>query len=305
MHIRTVLGDISPGALGITACHEHLLWAVPEPYAGEDPDLGFDSIPAAVDELRHFKQLGGGALVEMTTAEIGRDPHSMAEISRAAGVHVIAAAGHHKAKFSAATLDGQTVEQIAARMVAEVRDGIDATGIRAGVIKAATSAGSAAESELRVIRAAGLAHQETGAPVSTHTEAGTFAVEQARLLLEAGVRPDKLCVGHLDRGLEPRIYLELAGMDIYLGFDQIGKEKYWPDAERVRLIQDLVERGHGHQILLSGDTARKSAWHTHNPHTEGIAHLLARFGPALLQAGISPNAIHRLLVENPAAFLAF
>ncbi len=305
MHIRTVLGDIPPGEMGITACHEHLLWVVPEPYAGEDPDLGFDSVPAAVDELRHFKRLGGAALVEMTTAEIGRHPQGLAQISRAAGVHVIAAAGHHKAKFSAAALEGQTVEQIAARMVTEVRDGIDGTGIRAGVIKAATSAGEAAESELHVIRAAGLAYQETGAPVSTHTEAGTFAVEQARLLLEAGVRPDKLCVGHLDRGLEPRTYLELAGMGIYLGFDQIGKEKYWPDAERVRLIQDLVERGHGGQILLSGDTARKSAWYAHNPQTQGISHLLVRFSPALLQAGVSPNAIHHLLVENPASFFAF
>ena len=115
MHIRTVLGDIPPGEMGITACHEHLLWVVPEPYAGEDPDLGFDSVPAAVDELRHFKRLGGAALVEMTTAEIGRHPQGLAQISRAAGVHVIAAAGHHKAKFSAAALEGQTVEQIAAR----------------------------------------------------------------------------------------------------------------------------------------------------------------------------------------------
>lgn len=305
MHIRTVLGDIAPTDLGITACHEHLLWVVPEPYTGEDPDLGFDSIPAAVAELRHFKSLGGGALVEMTTAEIGRDPQRMAQISREAGVHVIAAAGHHKAKFSAAALAGQTIEQIAARMIAEVREGINGTHLRAGVIKAATSAGQAAESELRVIRAAGLAHQETGAPVSTHTEAGTFAVEQARLLLEAGVRPEKLCVGHLDRGLEPRTYLELAGLGIYLGFDQIGKEKYWPDAERVRLIADLIERGHGGQILLSGDTARKSSWHAHNPQTDGIGHLLACFRPALLQASVSPAAIHHLLVENPAAFFAF
>jgi phosphotriesterase-related protein len=305
MNIRTVLGDISPETLGITTCHEHLLWCVPEPYADEDPDLGFDSVPAAVSELRHFKSLGGSALVEMTTAEIGRAPLELAQISRAAGVHVIAAAGHHKAKFSAAALEGQSVEQIAARMVTEIREGMDGTPIRAGLIKAATSANTATESERRVIRAAGVAHGQTGAPVSTHTEAGTFAVEQARLLLEAGVRAEKLCIGHLDRGLEPQIYRALADMGVFLGFDQLGKEKYWPDAERVRLIGDLIARGHTRQILLSGDTARKSAWRVHNPDTQGIGHLLARFCPALLAAGVSAADLHCLLVSNPAAFLAF
>ena len=305
MIIRTVLGDISPEILGVTTCHEHLLWTVPEPYTGEDPDLGFDSVPAAVSELRHFKSLGGSALVEMTTAEIGRAPTELAQISRAAGVHVIAAAGHHKAKFSAAALEGQTVEQIAARMIAEIRVGMDGTSIRAGLIKAATSANTAAESERRVIRAAGLAHRQTGAPVSTHTEAGTFAVEQADLLLEAGVRPEKLCIGHLDRGLPPQTYRELAALGVYLGFDQLGKEKYWPDAERVRLVVDLIAAGHVRQILLSGDTARKSAWRVHNPNTQGIGHLLANFQPALLAAGVSEADLHCLLVTNPAEFLAF
>src|SRR5512133_3850488 len=105
MKIRTVLGDIPPSELGVTTCHEHLLWAVPEPYADEDPDLGFDSIPAAVAELRHFKTAGGGALVEMTTAEIGRCPTELQQISKAAGVHVISATGHHKEKFSATALN--------------------------------------------------------------------------------------------------------------------------------------------------------------------------------------------------------
>ena len=310
MHIRTVLGDIPPQQLGVTTCHEHLLWAVPEPYADEDPDLGFDSVPAAVSELRHFQSMGGSALVEMTTAEIGRSPCELAQISRATGVHIIAATGHHKAKFSAA-LAGQSMQEITRRMITEVSDGIavpcteHSAILRAGIIKAATSQNTASESERRVIQAVGQAHQATGAPVSTHTEAGTFAVEQARLLLEAGVSPAKLCIGHLDRGLAMDIYLQLADLGVYLGFDQLGKEKYWPDAERIQLILHLLGRGYGRQILLSGDTARKSAWRVHNPRAAGLAHLLTNFAPALLAAGASQADIQRLLVENPAAFLAF
>ncbi len=305
MIIRTVLGDIDPTQLGVTTCHEHLLWTVPEPYSDEDPDLGFDSVPAAVAELRYFQSAGGKALVEMTTSEIGRSPLELRQISQAAGVHVVAASGHHKDKFSAAALTGKTTPEIAARIVDDVTKGMAGTSIKAGVIKAATSANQASESERRVIQAVGISHRQTGAPVSTHTDAGTFALEQVDLLIQAGVAPEKLLIGHLDRGLPQQTYLDLAKTGVYLGFDQLGKEKYWPDSARVELVKALVDAGCAAQILLSGDTARKSVWHTHNPRTEGIAHILTKFIPALKQAGISETVIQLMLVDNPARFLAF
>ena len=305
MKIRTVLGDIPPSELGSTACHEHLLWTVPKPYAGEDPDLGFDSVPAAVTELEYFKAAGGSALVEMTTDEIGRAPLHLREISQAAQVHVIATTGHHKDKFSAAPLTSKSVDEIAAGIVADITDGMNCTGVKAGVIKAATSKDAATDSERRVIQAVGLAHQATGAPVSTHTEAGTFALEQAQLLKRAGVPAGRLLIGHLDRNLPLETYFAIADTGVFLGFDQAGKIKYWADAERVTLVKELISAGHVRQILLSGDTARKSAWHTHDPHVNGIAHLLLGFVPLLREAGVSEADVHTMLVENPANFLAF
>ena len=274
MKIRTVLGDISPQHLGITSCHEHLLWTVPEPYHDEDPDLGFDSIPAAVAEMRYFKAAGGSALVEMTTPEIGRAPLDLRQISAASGVHVIATTGHHKHKFSAAYLGDQSVQQIAEHSIRDIDEGMDGTGVHAGVIKAATSLNTASEVEQRVIQAAGIAHQRTGAPVSTHTEAGTFAVEQADLLLKSGVPAEKLLIGHLDRGIPYETCLTLARKGVYLGFDQIGKTKYWSDAERVALVETLIKAGYTRQIVLSCDSARKSGWHTHNPTANGPAYML-------------------------------
>jgi predicted metal-dependent phosphotriesterase family hydrolase len=305
MKIRTILGDISPSELGVTTCHEHLIWSVPEPYADEDPDLGFDSIPAAVAELRYFKTAGGSALVEMTTAEIGRCPVEMRQIAEASGLHVIAATGHHKEKFSAVALAGKSVDEIADGIITDITSGMNGTDIKAGVIKAASSQNTATESERQVIQAVGLAHKATGAPVSTHTEAGTFAIEQAKLLNEAGVPFERLLIGHLDRGLPRETYLALARLGAFLGFDQIGKNKYWPDAERVLLIKDLIAAGHVNQILLSGDTARKSAWHVHNPRTDGLAYLLLNFVPAMREAGVNENHIQSMLVGNPARFLAF
>ncbi len=305
MKIRTVLGDIAPSELRMATGHEHLLWTVPGAEAVEDPDLGFDSVSAAVAELQYFKSAGGNALVEMTTAEIGRAPLDLRHISQATQVHVIAATGHHKDKFSAGPLTGKSVDEIAAGIITDIAEGVNGTQVKAGVIKAASSKDQATESEQRVFQAVGLAHQATGAPVSTHTEAGTFALEQAQLLMQAGVPARRLLIGHLDRNLPRERYFAIADTGVYLGFDQIGKAKYWADAERVALVKDMISAGHVRQILLSGDTARKSAWHTYDSRVDGLAYLLLGFVPLLREAGVSEADLHIMLVENPANFLAF
>ncbi len=305
MIIRTVLGDIDPQELGVCTCHEHLLWRVPEPYTEDDLDLGFDSIPAAVAEMRHFKGKGGQALVEMTTPEIGRAPADLRQIALASSTHIIAATGHHKHKFSADALHGLSLQTITERILADITSGMQGTSIRAGVIKAATSNNEATPIERKVIQAVGAAHQASGAPVATHTEGGTFALEQARLLIEAGVSPNHLLIGHLDRNQPLNVYTQLAEMGVYLGFDQIGKQKYWPDAERVKLIQTLIDLGYTQQILLSCDNARKSGWHTHHPEQDGPAYLLTRFIPALQSAGVLSDTIKQMLVDNPSRFLTF
>ncbi|PKO11911.1 MAG: phosphotriesterase-related protein [Chloroflexi bacterium HGW-Chloroflexi-10] len=305
MKIRTVLGDIPPETLGVTSCHEHLLWSVPEPYQDEDPDLGFDSIPASVAELRYFKAAGGNALIEMTTKEIGRAALDLCQISAAANVHIIAATGHHKHKFSAGLLQEQTTDQIVSTIFNDLHEGMDGTPVCAGVIKAATSLNAASPIEQKVIQAVGIAHQKSGAPVSTHTEAGSFAIEQVGLLLKHGVAAEKLLIGHLDRNLTWETYISLAQKGVYLGFDQIGKEKYWPDAERIQLIHKLIQTGYTSQILLSCDSARKSTWHTHNPQVNGPAYLFMDFIPALCRSGIGEADIETILIQNPARFLAF
>jgi predicted metal-dependent phosphotriesterase family hydrolase len=305
MKIQTVRGEIPPSQLGITSCHEHLLWVVPAPFSGGDPDLGFEDINQAVSELQYFSEAGGNAVVEMTTSEIGRNPQALKSISEKTNVHIIAASGHHKDKFSAASLRGRSVDQIAQGIITDIMVGMDGTSIKAGVIKAATSHQEATESERRVIHAIGLAHLTTKTPVSTHTEEGTFALEQIDLLTQAGVSADHLLIGHLDRDLPMDTYLEIADRGVWMGFDQIGKTKYWADEERAKLIYYLFQHGYGGRMLLSGDTARKSARHAFNPVVDGMAHMLMGFKKLLLGVGLNEEHLEQMLVKNPAVFFAF
>ncbi len=304
--IRTVTGDIAPEKLGLTLSHEHLLWELPAQYREEDPDLGLDSLDAAEAELRRFHAAAGGALVEMTTSELHRDPVGLRTLSERTGVYIISAAGHNKARFAEAWNAGKSVDEIAAAMLSDLEQGMDGTRIRAGVIKASTSKDGASEGERRVIQAAGLAHRATGAPVSTHTEAGSFALEQIRLLQSAGIPAERLLIGHLDRGLRPDQYLAIARMGVYMGIDQISKEKYWPDAERAALVARLVQAGYGERLLFSGDMARKSNWPSYGPgFGPGLTYIIEDFTRLLAAAGVGEEATRGILVDNPQRFFAF
>jgi len=299
--IQTVLGSISPDELGITYSHDHLLWCPPPPYAAQDPDLRLDSIDVAVQELSTFKAAGGQAFVEMSTPDVNRDPEGLREISKKSGVHVIAVTGHHKDKFSRHMVSDQTVSELVDTMVGDLTEGMDDTDICAGVLKAATSENCMTDTEQKVFEAVAEAHLATGAPVSTHTDAGTYALEQIEALREGGVDPSHIVIGHLDRNLDWELHSAIADTGVFMGFDQISKEKYAPDIERINFIRRLIETGHGDQILLSGDWARKSYWPSYGfGNGPGLTYILWRFVPWMLEEGISVENVEQIMIHNPA-----
>ena len=299
--IQTVLGRISPDELGVTYSHDHLLFTPPAAIAEKDPDLCLDSPEAAIQELGYFKVAGGQAIVEMTTVELGRDPFALKAISEKTSVHVIAATGYNKSKFCEAIVEEKTVEDITTEMVNDLTQGMNGTDVLAGLIKSSSSKDEMTPGEEKVFQAAIRTHLATGAPVSTHTEAGTFALKQIQMLTSGGIPPEKIVIGHLDRKLEWDYHKAVAATGVYMGFDQISKEKYWPDIDRINFIKNLVAEGHGHQILLSGDWARKSYWPSYETgFGPGLTYILWRFVPWMLDEGISQDSIQAFLVENPA-----
>ena len=98
--VRTVLGDVEPGELGVTFAHEHLLMTGGWPVM-QEPDYRLDSVEAAVAEVDAAKAAGLGALVEMTPNGFGRSARGLQEISRRTGVHVVATTGLHKVGYYA------------------------------------------------------------------------------------------------------------------------------------------------------------------------------------------------------------
>lgn len=301
MIVRTILGDIAPEALGATLAHEHV-YAVP-PSDVTDHDLRLDDEPRAVADLVAFREAGGGAIVDMTTRDYGRDAAVLARASEASGVHVVAATGFNKAKFADRISSRMTTGEIAAWMTAEVRDGIEGGG-RAGLIKAASSLNGAGEHERRVFEAATEAHAATGAPVGTHTEKGTWADGQIALLTGRGVPAASILIGHLDLNPDIAHLRDVAASGVHMGFDQFSKAKYLSDAARIDLIATLVDEGHGDRIMVSGDLARRSYLESWGGGP-GHAWFLTGLPDAFAAAGIDRVRYMAMLTENPRRFLSF
>lgn len=307
--VRTVLGDVSPALLGFTLGHEHVV-AHPPAFV-TDPDLHFDDETAALADLEEFRALGGGALIEMTTVDYGRDPPALLRLSGRTGVHIVAATGFNKGRFADHLSSRFAPDQLTRWMVGDITRGmrdIDApegaaVTAKAGLIKASSSLDGATVGETRVFEAAIAAFHQTGAPISTHTERATFALEQIRILVDGGVAPASILIGHLDFRPDVGFLTEVAQTGVYMGIDQFGKSKYLADDRRIELVEQLSARGHLRQLILSCDVARCSSRAARGG--PGYSHILRSIVPMLTARGMNLAAIGTLFHDNAARFLGF
>jgi predicted metal-dependent phosphotriesterase family hydrolase len=307
--IRTVRGDVAPGTLGFTLGHEHVV--THPPAIVTDPDFQFDDEAEALADLAEFRSLGGGALVEMTTVDYGRDVPALLRLSERSGVHIVAATGFNKARFADRISGRFSVEHLTRWMVADIIQGMsDIEGpaeavatAKAGLIKASSSLDAPTVDERRVFEAAIAAFHQTGSPISTHTEKATFALDQIRILIDGGVRPSSVLIGHLDFRPDIGFLTEVAETGVFLGIDQFGKSKYLTDDRRVDLVAALAARGYLRQLVLSCDVARRSSRAVRGG--PGYSHVFRKIVPMLTARGMDGAAIDTIFRENAARFLSF
>ncbi len=139
--VTTVLGPIDSADLGVTLMHEHLL--IGWPGWEKDPEAVFDhrrEIDLAVKRLEELRELGVRTFVDPCPIDIGRDIEFAAEVARRSGMQYVAATGMYKEDLGMPTHFRQMdADALAEFYVREIKEGIAGTGIRAGVIKVATS----------------------------------------------------------------------------------------------------------------------------------------------------------------------
>lgn len=301
-HVMTVLGPIVPDELGVCLVHEHLL-CDPVAVTASDPDYRLDDPHATLAELEDFHNVGGRAIVDCSTRDYGRDPDGLYWLAQRAPVHIVMVTGRHKALHAERVSAGQSVEELTAETVAEIRAGTGRHRVRPGVIKIGSSENEIRPVEETAIRAAAQAHRETGLSITTHTEAGTIADKQLDLLSAHGVAADRVILGHLDRRMDHGYLRSLLDRGAFVSFDQIGKPYYGPDEPKARMIATLIGEGYQDQLLLSMDLARKSLLRAYGG-SPGWVYMIERFALMLMDEGLSAPQVRALLAANPARALA-
>ncbi|NGQ95759.1 phosphotriesterase-related protein [Brevibacillus sp. SYP-B805] len=306
--IQTILGMIPAGELGICYSHEHLFAHATPELAAKDSDLVLDDVSGVIPDLEAFRKAGGKAIAEMTTVDYGRDVQALKQLSLKTGVHLIAVTGFNKGIYCRPYTEGKEIDEIAKTMISEVVDGIDQTGIKAGLIKFGTSLDRIHPWEEIAARAAARAHLQTGAPIITHTEAGTMGEEQLALLAEEGVSAENVILCHMDRNPDLDLHVKVAERGAFLSYDQIPKKKYDTEDAAIQLVLRLAERNLHKQILIGGDFARKQYFKGWNGEP-GLDYLITTFTrklyAALASAGLAADAIvEDLFVHNPARAFA-
>jgi phosphotriesterase-related protein len=202
-------------------------------------------------------------------------------------------------------LSDRDIPSLVDEMVRDLTEGMpEAPDVRAGVIKVGTSKDAVHPDEEKMLRAAAIVQRDLGVPITTHTTKGTIPEEQIRIFEDAGANLEQVCIGHQDLKLDYEQHLRVVRSGARIGYDCISKEHYGPDKTRVQFIKDLIEAGYGDQILVAGDIARQS-YLTSYGGGPGFTYILWRFIPWLWTEGVSREDTDKLLIDNPARFLAW
>jgi predicted metal-dependent phosphotriesterase family hydrolase len=300
--VATVRGPVAADKLGRTLPHEHLFIDLARVTRNFDHFL--HDVPLAVLEATRFRDAGGGTIVDLTNRNLGRDPRRLCAIAEQTGLNIVMGCGWYREPYYDRDVYEKSTNQLADEIVADIIEGVDGTGIRAGIIGEIGSDDRRpiSPAEERSFRAAARAQKRTGVTISTHAAFSRVGLDQLDLLMEEGVDPSRVIIGHAGHMSDPDYHAAIAGRGAWVQFDRIRGMHEWDVRRYVELIQEFLNRGFLHQLLLSHDVCMLP--HLRAYGGTGYDFLLTDFVEHLRGAGLSQGEIDTLLIDNPRAALA-
>jgi phosphotriesterase-related protein len=310
--LQTVKGPVDSSTLGITLLHEHVLWQF-------DDSRRKTSIDFAVKLLNDAAKSGVQTLVDLT-------PHRRIdwymEIASQTPVNIIPCTGYyHQLGFLSQPLAALNESQMVERMVHELSMGIDATHVRAGIIKVAAVKPELNPWEVQVFTAAAKAHLKTGACIATHAVAG--ARQQAEVLQRAGANLSQVFFSHIDTesgwegrsvGEQGKYLAEIARQGGWLLLNNFGCDFYTSPANEAYLMRYLCDAGLQDRVLISIDCNwtwnkdGKIEFEEEANHPEAgertYAFMMTDTMLELLKVGFTDKDIQVFLIDNPRKFFA-
>lgn len=333
--INTVLGEKNKNDLGICSSHEHIFIDMKmcvdepkeknqlfykkfdatlrgevclDPYAVWDNAL-IDDFDISLDEIKKFHSYGGNTIVDCTLDEIGRDAEKLKKISSLSNVNIVMGCGHYYKKAHYQYVKDATIESLALEMINDVEKGVKNTGIKAGVIGEIGTSANMFEDEIKVLHAAGIAGEKTKKAIHIHTDLYTENGDEIiRILTSHGVKPEKICIDHVDVKIRPDYIKRLLDKGVYVEFDNFGKEffvtkdrRFAYDLERIKTLKELIDLGYQDKIMVCNDVCLKSMLSYYGGN--GYYHILKTVKAMAQEYGIDEKIYNKILSDNVANFL--
>ena len=239
----TVLGPISPDALGFTDMHEHVMmdggWVLRQRHEGQlcsqddrysvdDPltlsnvglvkrnfmsnwdALSLDDEKLMLGELQDYKKSGGNAILELSVPGIRHKVSAIKRLSQASGVHIIISTGLYTSDSWSSEHLAMSKADMRQFMLDEIGCGVKGTGIRPGHIKIALH--DLNINEERALRAAAEVANRTEISLTVHcsSTAGGDGRLAVKILKEEGVDLSRVVIAHAGGRFGPKDVKALA-----------------------------------------------------------------------------------------------
>lgn len=319
--VETVNGPVDVSSLGTTLMHEHVFIVNADILRnyGEHWDEE-KRIADAIEKLTVAKNAGIDTIVDPTVVGLGRYMPWVQRVNEAVDINIIAATGLYsfgelpeffKYRGPGGLVEG--AEPMTELFVRDIREGIAGTGVKAAFLKHVIEESGLTPGQERIAAAVCETHQETGVPITVHTNAmhemGTVAIDFYK---KHNVDLTKVVIGHSGDSNDLDYLKSLADTGATLGCDRFGLDIYNPTDQRIATVAALCKDGYADRIVLSHDVScyldyfpgeQQAAipqivpnWHLLHIHNDVI--------PALLELGVTEDQVTTMMVDNAKRYFS-
>jgi len=311
--VRTVLGDITPGEMGLTYSHEHIVIDESFPTIA-NKEFILNDTGKICKELNEFYAWGGRTVVDTMPANCGRNVLKLAEVSRMSHVHIIAPTGIHLEKYYPPNhwRYHLSEDELTELFIKDVEDGIDEhdygcpvvkrTQHKAGLVKLATGDEPITRHQEKIFHSVVNTHLSTGVPILTHTNMGRHAMDQVNLFYKLGANLQHVVLSHVDKRKDIAWHKDLMQTGVYVEYDSHFRWMKGEENFTYKLLEHLLP-AYANRIVSGMDMARSTYWKSYGGRP-GLMFLLTTFKDDLDKMGLG-DYFEQMFFTNPQQLFSF
>lgn len=306
--IQTVNDKLDEKTISKILSHEHFVFGRPDYIKGEnnnyDREVAYDK---SIKMIKLIKSYDVNFILDATTIEWGRDPILLQRLAKDTGMNIVCSTGFFKddngaiSYLKSISYSVDIEEYLIDLFTKEIMVGIGDTDCKAGAIKVACSKDHMTSLERSIYIAAAKTNLKTGTPILTHSDQGTMGVYQTNLLIEQGVNPASIVIGHMSSNHDVNEQIEIMKLGVKIGYDQFGIESIPnipKDAEKLENLITLLKAGYEDQIVISHDNCFDRMGYVSKSKPRFPSLIFEFVIPKMKENGITDYQIEKLLKWN-------